>query len=214
MTMAALDHLPDHESAVAPEEFAGPDHPMRKVTRGVAFEGKWNGERAHKVADLFDGLAGEWTEGRGNATRTAPLHDALDRGALPLDGRWLELGSGTGVGSRIISEQVESLVCTDIASEMLRLSVADAPRFRSDASSLPMPDDAVDVVVMINMLLFPSEVDRVLRPDGAALWINTNGDQTPIHLPPDDVVDALPGDWHGTTSRAGTGFWLVARRAG
>jgi SAM-dependent methyltransferase len=211
--MATLEHLPDQASAVEPEELAGPEHPMRKVTRGVAFEGKWNDERARKVADLFDGLAAEWTEGRGNAVRTAPLLDALDRGGLPLEGHWLELGSGTGVGSRIICEHVPSLVCTDIAAEMLRLSVAEAPRFRSDASSLPMSDDVVDVVVMINMLLFPAEVDRVLRPDGAVLWINTNGDQTPIHLPPEDVLEALPGAWSGTTSRAGTGFWLVARRS-
>ena len=212
--MTALDHLPDHESAVAPEEFAGPDHPMRKVTRGVAFDGQWNDERAQKVADLFDGLASEWTEGRGNVVRAAPLLDALDRGGLPLDGDWLELGSGTGVGSRILSARVGSLICTDIAPEMLRLSVSDAPRFRSDASSLPLPHEAVDVVVMVNMLLFPAEVDRVLRPGGAALWINTNGDQTPIHLPPGDVISALPGDWSGVTARAGTGFWLVARRTG
>ena len=212
--MAAVEHLPDHESAVVPEEFAGPDHPMRTVTRGVAFDGTWSDDRAQKVADLFDGLAGEWTEGRGNPVRSAPLIDALERGGLPLDGRWLELGSGTGVGSTVISGRVDSLVCTDIAPEMLRLSVSDAPRFRSDASALPLPPDAVDVVVMVNMLLFPAEVDRVLRPGGAALWINTNGDQTPIHLPPGDVLEALPGDWHGTTARAGTGFWLVARRTG
>ena len=65
---------------------------------------------------------------------------------------------------------------------------------------------------MINMLLFPHEVDRILRPGGAVVWVNTLGDQTPIHLPPDDVVTALPGDWVGRTARAGTGFWLTAQR--
>ena len=65
---------------------------------------------------------------------------------------------------------------------------------------------------MINMLLFPHEVDRVLRPDGVIVWVNTLGDQTPIHLPPDDVVAMLPGEWDGRTARAGTGFWLTARR--
>jgi hypothetical protein len=66
---------------------------------------------------------------------------------------------------------------------------------------------------MINMLLFPTEVDRVLRPGGTVLWVNTLGDQTPIHLPAADVLTALPGEWHGTTADAGTGFWLAAQRA-
>ncbi len=212
--MTRLEHLPDHASAVAPEQFAGSDHPMRKVTRGVAFEGTWSREQAHKVTAVFDGMAAEWTEGRETPTRSAPLLDALDRGGLPLAGDWLELGAGTGLGSAIISERVGSLVCTDIAGEMLRLSVADTVRFRSDASSLPLRDSCVDTVVLINMLLFPDEVDRVLRPAGAILWVNTTGDQTPIHLPPADVLAALPGRWAGTTARAGTGFWLVARRTG
>jgi len=67
--------------------------------------------------------------------------------------------------------------------------------------------------LLINMLLFPAEVDRVLRPEGTLLWVNTLGDQTPIHLPAVDVLEALPGDWVGTTARAGTGFWLTAHRA-
>ena len=65
---------------------------------------------------------------------------------------------------------------------------------------------------MINMLLFPHEVDRVLRPAGTVVWVNTLGDQTPIHLPPDDVLRALPGDWTGRTASAGIGFWLTATR--
>ena len=67
--------------------------------------------------------------------------------------------------------------------------------------------------LMINMLLFPHEVDRVLRPAGVVLWVNTLGDQTPIHLPAADVLEALPGEWSGATADAGTGFWLSARRA-
>jgi hypothetical protein len=66
---------------------------------------------------------------------------------------------------------------------------------------------------MINMILFPDEVDRILRPNGRVVWINTLGDQTPIHLPPDDVATALPGDWDGVTARAGVGLWAVFRRS-
>ncbi len=66
---------------------------------------------------------------------------------------------------------------------------------------------------MINMLLFPNEVDRVLAVGGAVVWINTLGDQTPIHLPVEDVALALPGSWHGVSANAGTGFWAVYRRS-
>ena len=72
------------ETVVPPEpdrpEMAGPDHPMRKVTRDVAFEpGGWTPERAEKVALLFDTLAPEWQERTSNERR-APLKDALARG--------------------------------------------------------------------------------------------------------------------------------------
>ena len=40
----------------------------------------------------------------------------------------------------------------------------------------------------------------------------TNGEETPIYLPPAAVLSALPGTWDGTTSQAGWGTWLTARR--
>jgi len=165
------------------------------------------------MAELFDSMAAEWASRHVDDTKAAPVLDALERGSVPVDGDWLELGSGTGAGTRLLSGVVGSLVATDLSSEMLRHAPAElAPRVNADASTLPFGDDAFDAVLMINMLLFPHEVDRVLRPDGVIVWVNTLGDQTPIHLPPDDVVAMLPGEWDGRTARAGTGFWLTARR--
>ena len=83
---------------------------------------------------------------------------------------------------------------------------------RADGASLPLPDDSVDVVALINMLLFPSEVDRVLRPGGAVLWFNTLGVRTPIHLPAEEVAAALPGRWRGVASEALWATWSVLRR--
>ena len=37
------------------------------------------------------------------------------------------------------------------------------------------------------------------------MWVSTNGDQTPIYLPPTEVLNTLPGTWHGVTSQAGWG---------
>ena len=63
----------------------------------------------------------------------------------------------------------------------------------------------------MNCFLFPAEVDRVLAPDGVVVWVNSSGAETPIHLPPDDVVAALPGGGTGVQSTAGVG--IVVRAA-
>jgi SAM-dependent methyltransferase len=212
-TGRVIERLPDHPSTVEPEPFAGPDHPIRRRTRAVAAGEPWTTDNARRMAELFDSMAPEWAERDVDDTKAAPVLDALDRGAVPIDGDWLELGSGTGAGTRLLCGAVGSFVATDLSAEMLTHAPGElAPRVRADASKLPFRDRSFDAVLMINMLLFPHEVDRILRPGGAVVWVNTLGDQTPIHLPPDDVVTALPGDWVGLTARAGTGFWLTAQR--
>ncbi|MEM7284925.1 MAG: methyltransferase domain-containing protein [Actinomycetota bacterium] len=211
----SIAHLDPVMPVVDPPEMAGGDHPMRKVTRQVAFDGGWDPTRAGKVAALFDGMASEWDQPRRAAEeRWAALRDALDRGDVPA-GRVLELGSGTGMGTRVLAASGRPPIAVlDIASDMLAHAPPDlAPRVQGDASALPFPDSSVDVVVMVNALLFPEEVDRVLTADGCVVWNHTVGEQTPIHLPADDVADALPGTWTGVASRAGTGTWAVLRRA-
>ncbi len=207
-----IDVLVDHPTAADPAPFAGPDHPMRLLTCATAFGEVWTPQNATRVEAIFDGMAPAWSESHVDPTKAAPVADALDRGDVPIDGDWLELGSGTGAGARVLSGRVGSLTCTDLSMEMLRHAPDLAPRVRSDASMLPFTSDRFDAVLLINMLLFPVEVDRVLRPNGVAVWVNTLGDQTPIHLPPADVLAALPGEWNGITARAGTGFWVTARR--
>jgi SAM-dependent methyltransferase len=209
-----ITELPDGPEIDEPEAVGGPDHPMRKVTRQVAFERGWSAGRAARVAELFDSLAADWATRRVEPAKAAPVLDAIDRGGVSTAGRWAELGCGTGAGCLILAGRVARLVTVDLAAEMLANAPDDAPRVRADAATLPFPDGAFDSVLAINMLLFPDEVDRILAPAGALVWVNTLGDRTPIHLPPADVVGALPGSWEAVTARAGTGFWAVVRRAG
>ena len=205
--------LPPHASTVEPERFAGPDHPMRKLTRAAALGETWTVDDARRVASIFDGLAPEWTEGRVSPDKAVIVDDAIDRGDTPLDGRWLELGSGTGAGTRILHRRGVEQISVDLSPGMLAHAPDGlAPKVLADSSRLPFADNSFDAVLMINMILFPDEVDRVLRADGSVVWVNTRGDQTPIHLPPDDVARALPGTWSGVASRAGAGLWAVLRR--
>jgi SAM-dependent methyltransferase len=205
--------LPPHPEYRPPEPFAGPDHPMRRLTRAVAFGEPWTDEHAVRVAEVFDGLAPGWASDDVDPLKAAPLVDAIERGGARLDGRWIELGSGTGDGCRVLHGRVGAQVSVDLSEQMLAHAPTVAPKVRADSAQLPFPADAADVVLMINMILFPDEVDRILRPGGQVVWINTVGDQTPIHLPPDDVAAALPGAWTGVASQAGRGLWAVLERS-
>ncbi len=208
-----IRQLPDAPGTIDPEPFAGPDHPMRKVTRRVAFDGSWDKDRARKVGELFNSMAAEWGK-RADEPRAASIVDGIERGGVPRDGQWLELGSGTGAGTAVLRKAGINVVALDLARQMLEHADPNlAPQVQGDSSQLPVRNSSVDAVLCVNMLLFPSEVDRVLNDTGVLMWVNSLGDQTPIHLPPEDVLRALPGRWTGVTARAGSGFWVVASRA-
>jgi len=210
-----LDHLPRVIPALPGRpDLADENHPMRKVTRQAAFDaGGWTPERAAKVAELFDGLAPEWNS-RFSQNRLDPLEDAFARGGVAMPGVCLEIGSGTGLASPWLAEHFDQLVALDLSIEMLRRAPAGTGlRVQADAARLPVRSESVTSVVLINALLFPAEVVRVLSPSGTVVWVNTAGDRTPIHLPADDVERALPGQWQGTASEAGWGTWAVLRRA-
>ena len=137
---------------------------MRMLTRSVALGEPWTQDDADRVAAVFDDLAEEWSARNIDDTKAAPVRDAFERGDVPTEGAWLELGSGTGAGTRILSGIVGSLIATDLSAEMLHHAPPElAPRVRADASMLPYRDRSFDAVLMINMLLFPQEVERVLR---------------------------------------------------
>ena len=188
----------------------GSNSAMRQVTRQVAFDGAWDAERSDKVRDLFDGMAHEW-HNRVAADRRAPLADAVERGDVSR-GLVLELGSGIGDSTGFIETNIGPTVSVDIAMEMLVRAPTDTIRVRGDAGRLPFENGTADSIVLINALLFPAEIERVLAPGGTVVWVNTSGEHTPIFLSSEDLVAALPGDWSGFASRADRGTWAVVRR--
>ncbi len=193
------------------------DHPMRIMTRRAAglHPGGWDDAARAEVAAFFDGLAPEWHT-RTSPQRDAVVTDALTRG-LPSDlagaDVCVELGSGIGAYTSMLAERWPRVVAVEVALEMLRLAPAKpGHRVLADGARLPLVDGAASAVVLVNCFLFPYEVDRVLGPEGVLVWVNSSGDETPIHLPPEDVVAALPGRWSGVQSTAGAGIWSVVRR--
>lgn len=194
------------------------EHPMRIMTRRAAglLQPAWDDDAREAVARFFDDLAPEWHT-RSGPPREAVVADALERG-LAIDGvagdLCVELGSGIGAYTPLLAHHWQRVMATEVSPEMLRRSPASPGlRVLADGARLPVADGAADAVALVNCFLFPAEVDRVLSADGVVAWVNSSGDQTPIYLPPDDVVDALPGRWEAVASHAGVGVWCVARRA-
>lgn len=214
----AIQYLPPvaiegHQSSGS----GGPDHPMRIATRRAAGldPGGWTPELRKEVAAFFDTLSGEWHT-RTSPQRTAVVMDALERGLgrqASRVGVGVEVGSGIGTYSSLLAQRFATVLAIDLSLAMLKLAPAGiAHRIQADAAMLPLRDWSAAAIVLINCFLFPAEVDRILAPDGALVWVNSSGSQTPIFLDAEDVLSALPGTWTGTSSQAGEGTWCVLRR--
>src|SRR5262245_40911268 len=197
----------------------GPDHPMRLATRRAAGlePGGWTPELRSEVGAFFDAMSSEWHT-RTSPQRAAVVLDALERGLGRRDSRAgvaLEVGSGIGAYSGLLSERFATVLAVDLSLAMLRLAPAGiAHRIQGDGAMLPVRDSSAAAVVLVNAFLFPHEVDRILAPDGAVVWVSSSGEQTPIFLSAEDLLSARPGKWTGTASRAGDGTWCVLRRGG
>lgn len=215
--MGTITHLPGLDGADEGTRGTVVNHRMREVTELVAADGTWNGGLVGEVRDLFDSLAPEWTATRDHPTRNAPVLDALDRGRV--DGRTvLELGAGTCISARDLAGRFETFVAADLSWGMLSHAVDGAPPLVcADGSSLPLSDGVLDVLVLQNMFLFAAEVDRCLAADGALVWVNSRGPETPIHLSTGAVVDALESatgaGWDAVDSTVGEATWAVVRRS-
>jgi len=186
--------------------------PMRELTRAIAVDREaWTRQRAAEIGSFFDSVASGWRD-RDTPERHDALMDALARGGPFPSGWCAEVGSGTGNATADLRTAFADVVSFDLSSAMLRLASDKGHQIQSDAAALPLRTGSTAVAALVNMFLFSDEMARILADDGVLLWVSTNGEETPIYLPPIDVLEALPGTWAGVTSQAGWGTWLTARR--
>jgi len=177
----------------------------------------WDDAAKEVVTVVFDELASEWHT-HTSSQRAEVVADALRRGLDEMGGeRGLAIEAGAGVGAYtcFLEERFPSVLSLDLSFEMIvRSPAVKAHRIVADASRLPVENRSVDSVVLINSFVFPEEVNRVLKNDGTIVWINSSGDETPIHLSTVDLVKSLPFQVRGVESRAGEGTWCVLERVG
>jgi SAM-dependent methyltransferase len=171
----------------------------------------------------FDALAPEW-DSILMPDHLAPYERALE--ALPTPPRRaLDLGTGTGAGALAIARRFPEteVVGADLAARMVeraRRNVPDelARRVRfdvADASRLPYGAESFDLVAHANMIPFFDELDRVLAPNGWALFAFSGGAETPIYVPFDRLRRELMrrGFADFADFAGGRGTALLARKA-
>ncbi|NBE93959.1 class I SAM-dependent methyltransferase [Nonomuraea sp. KC401] len=117
--------------------------------------------------------------------------------------------------TKIAEAAFDHVIAVDLARQMLRRAPGQlAPRLQADAARLPLATGSIAAVVLVDALLFPTEITRVLAADGVLIWANQLGADGPLFLDTPTVIGALGDAWSAVQSEAGWGSWAVLRRAG
>jgi SAM-dependent methyltransferase len=146
------------------------------------------------VQRFFDRSAPGWDDrtGAGSPEHLAPLAAAALHVA-PAPERVLDVGTGTGEGALLLAREFPraSVRGIDLSPPMVRSAQAKIgldPEGRvafriADAAALPDGEDSFDLVTLLNMPPFFSEIDRVLRPGGYVIVAASWGADTPFYTP-------------------------------
>ncbi len=186
----------------------------------VSHPGLWRVFR-RPLRGQFDRLAPVW-DGRRGPEALEPLERALDH--VSAAHRVLDVGTGTGKGARLVASRYPEAEVTgvDLAPGMIAEARALLPadlgsrvHFQvADASALPFPDEAFDLVILLNMIPFFDELGRITMPGASMVFTSTSGPTTPIYVSPAILRDRLAQlgftEFHELS--AGEGTAMVARK--
>ena len=128
-----------------------------------------------KIRSVGTFWASERTLEHLKAIRTHELGIVLDM--LPLTGRVLEIGAGTGWQARSLENHGYNVSAIDLTSSEYRVNRV-WPVTEYDGKNIPFEDNTFDIVFSSNVLEhiphiyeFQKEIHRVLKPNGVALHV-------------------------------------------
>lgn len=177
--------------------------------------GTWNRQEAAAMRAAFDAAAAGWEDSRGGYRRPV-LADALARGGPFLSGRAVEIASGTGLLTPLITQLWPEVAAVDLSGGMLAHSAASC-RIQADAARLPLADGCAAAVVIGDGPLFAAEAARVMAAGAVLVWSNALGDGAPFFVPVEvltGVMTAAAGHpWDAVHSQAHWGSWAVLHPA-
>ena len=124
---------------------------------------RWTPERAAKVAALFDALAAEWNERHAAISRYEALRDALDARGRRRRHCASRSAPAPAWPRRMLAPHfdVGRSASTSPLEMLRRARRATHPRRR--VAGCRCATQSIDSAVLVNALLFPRELDRVLR---------------------------------------------------
>jgi ubiquinone/menaquinone biosynthesis C-methylase UbiE len=171
----------------------------------------------------FDWLAPHWDQMR-TPGHLEPFEAALAAIQEP-PRRALDLGTGTGAAAQALAKHFPAaqIVGVDLSSAMINEARRKLPvelegrvRFEvGDSAALSFEDSAFELAALANMIPFFDELARVIAPGGHAVFSFSNGEATPIFVPPERLRRELTrrGFTEFAEFSAGPGTALTARRA-
>jgi ubiquinone/menaquinone biosynthesis C-methylase UbiE len=131
------------------------------------------------------------------------------------------IGTGTGSVARLAADRWSAAEVTGVdmspgmIAEARRAAGSDRVRYEvADASRLPFPDGAFELVTLNNMIPFFDELARVTPPGGHLAIAYSRGRHTPIWVPLDRVRSEHEARefTHFADFTAGEGVSLLARK--
>lgn len=177
--------------------------------------GTWDRREAAAMQAWFDAAAAGWDEGRGSY-RPPVLADALARGGPFPPGRAVEIASGTGLLTPLITAVWPEVAAVDLSGGMLARSAAGS-RIQADAARLPLAGASVAAVVIGDGPLFAAEAARVMATGAVLVCSSALGDGAPFFVPAGDLAGAMTAatgrPWDAVCSQAHWGSWAVLRMA-
>jgi SAM-dependent methyltransferase len=193
----------------------GASKAQERARRLALRPGTWDHQEAADMAGWFDAAAATWEDARG-AYRRPVIADALARGGPFLPGPAVEIGSGTGLLTPVISDVWPAVAAVDLSAGMLARSAA-RHRIQADASRLPLADHSVSAVVIGDGPLFAPEAARVMADEAVLVWANALGQGAPFFVPTQTLIEAMTAAtgrrWDAAESQAYWGSWAVLRPA-